>query len=99
MEYTVVLENRHGRYRARVPMLPDCVSEGRSREEALWNVRATIADQLRHVEITRVDVEAPAESDPWEPFIGMWADDPTWAEFQAEITAYRQGVDAETTDG
>jgi len=45
MRYTVVLEpDDEGRgYTVRVPALPGCVTEGRTREEALANAREAIA--------------------------------------------------------
>ena len=98
MEYTVILESKPGHYLASVPTLPDCVGKGRTREEALQNVRAEIVDRLQRVEITRIEVEVPSAPDPWEPFIGMWAEDSTWDEFQAEIAVYRQKTDAELAD-
>lgn len=43
MKYTVILErDEDGVYIATVPVLPGCVSDGRSREEALKNVREAI---------------------------------------------------------
>ena len=44
MRYTVVLEpDDEGRgYTVRVPALPGCISEGRTREEALENAREAI---------------------------------------------------------
>ena len=44
MRYTVVLEpDEEGRgYTVRVPALPGCITEGRSREEALANAREAV---------------------------------------------------------
>jgi len=45
MRYTVVLEpdtERRG-YTVRVPALPGCITEGRTREEALANAKEAIA--------------------------------------------------------
>ena len=92
MRYTVVLEYENGNYRAFVPALPECIAKGRTREEALNNIQQAIVECLSHVEIMTVEIEAPPGLDPWEPFIGMWADDESWDEFQAEIEAYRRQV-------
>ncbi len=98
MQYTVLLESRKGSYRASVPALPECAVEGRTREETLNKVQRTIVERLARIEITTVEIKTPTNLDPWEPFIGMWAIDPTWDEFQGEIEAYRRQVDEETTD-
>ena len=43
MRYTVILEREaDGGYVASVPLLPGCVSQGDSREEALDNIREAI---------------------------------------------------------
>ena len=43
MHYTVILEREaDGGYVASVPLLPGCVSQGDSREEALDNIREAI---------------------------------------------------------
>lgn len=43
MKYTVVLErDRDGGFVAKVPVLPGCVSQGDSREEALANIREAV---------------------------------------------------------
>jgi len=98
MQYTVLLERREGGYRASVPAVPECVVEGRTREETLNKVQQSIVERLARIEITTVEIETPINFDPWEPFIGMWATDPTWNEFQAEIEAYRRQVDEEAID-
>jgi predicted RNase H-like HicB family nuclease len=51
-EYTVVLEydEEIGEYAALVPSLPGCTSQGKTREEALTNVREAIRG---HIEALR----------------------------------------------
>ncbi len=52
MRYTVVLEpvdDGQG-YTVRVPALPGCTAEGRTREEALANAREAIAGFIRALE-------------------------------------------------
>ena len=95
MEYIVVLEKEMGHYRAVVPVLPDCVAEGQTRAETLERMRKAIEDRLSKVEITTIEVKQPSSADAWQPFIGMWKNDETWEEFQAEIANYRRQVDEE----
>ena len=52
MQYTIVLEpdeERRG-YTVRVPALPGCVTEGRTREEALANAREAIIGFIEALE-------------------------------------------------
>lgn len=52
MKLSVVLEpSDEGGYTAYVPALPGCISEGDSREEAIYNVKEAIALYLEPVEI------------------------------------------------
>ena len=52
MRYTVVLEPaKEGKgYTIRVPALPGCTAEGRTREEAVANARESIAGFIRALE-------------------------------------------------
>jgi predicted RNase H-like HicB family nuclease len=87
-----MLQTTGDRYTALVPMLPGCVSEGYSREEALSRIRQVIADHLRRTEIVLVDVPEPGHDagNPWVDTFGRSADDPDFEAVQAEIAAYRQ---------
>ncbi len=49
------------------------------------------ARQLRHTAQTRQE----GADDPWLRYAGMWADDPDWDVFQAEVEAFRQAIDAQ----
>lgn len=101
MRYTVFLQNnKGGGYIAQVPSLPACVSKGRTREEALENVRKTLKEMLKGVvEITQVKVDVPktgkTKSDPWLEFRGMFADDPDFDDFMLEIKDYRKELNSE----
>ena len=60
MRYTVILQREEdGGYVATVPVLPGCVSQGDSREEALKNVEEAI-------EVYLADVRAAGETVPVE---------------------------------
>lgn len=50
IEYLVVLDrNADGRWMVACPMLPGCVSQGKTQGEALTNIREAIALYLRAV--------------------------------------------------
>ena len=45
-------------------------------------------------EVIQIELEPAAPgAHPWLQFAGMWADDPTWDDFVAEVAAYRQEMD------
>jgi predicted RNase H-like HicB family nuclease len=56
LEYTVILhrDEEYGGYWVEVPSLPGCVSQGKSKEEALANIKEAIE---LHLECMREDVE------------------------------------------
>ena len=98
MKYSVVIEKDKKHYRAFVPALPGCIAKGRTKAEALEKVRQAVVGRLSKMEVTTIEVNVQPSADSWEPFIGIWKDDPTWEEFQAEIAAYRQKAEEEEED-
>jgi predicted RNase H-like HicB family nuclease len=100
MTYDVILRKKQNKYVARVREWPEVVIEENSREEAIRHIKDQLATYLRQPpEVIQIDLEAVVPSDhPWLPFAGMWADDPTWDDFMAEIEAYRQEIDEADTE-
>lgn len=50
MDYTVVLEqNADGRWTVNCPVLPGCISEGDTKQEAIANIKDAISLYLRAV--------------------------------------------------
>jgi predicted RNase H-like HicB family nuclease len=67
MKLTVILEpSEEGGFTALVPALPGCISEGRSRDEALSNIREAINLYLEPVED---DIPLPPEVERLEMVI------------------------------
>jgi predicted RNase H-like HicB family nuclease len=66
MRYTVVLElDEAGEgYSVRVPALPGCITEGRTREEALDNAREAIIGFIEGLK--KAGQPVPAEKEPVE---------------------------------
>jgi predicted RNase H-like HicB family nuclease len=65
LEYTVILhrDDEYGGYWAEVPALPGCVSQGKTREKSLKNVREAIE---LHLECLSEDgEEIPVEDSYW----------------------------------
>lgn len=99
MLYNVLLTKQpNSHYVARVMALPDVVVSGADDAEVLARVRAAIARVQANSRIVQVDAPPLTETpdDPWLRFAGMWEDDPDWDVFQAEIQAFRDGIDHET---
>ena len=64
MKYTVVLERESdGGFVASVPVLPGCISQGNSREEALANIREAVE---LYVEDCRLSGDPVPEEDSLE---------------------------------
>ena len=95
MMYEVILRKKQNKYVARVREWPEVVIEEDTREEAIKHIKEQLSAYLSQPpEVLQVDLEPAVTSDhPWLQFAGMWADDPTWDAFVAEIAAYRQESD------
>lgn len=99
MTYDVLVTKKNSkRYTARVLLLPEITVTGESEETVLDKIRTAITDLRASSHIVRLDVPAldEREGDPWLKYAGMWADDPDWDVFQAEIEVFRQTMDAQT---
>jgi hypothetical protein len=83
---------------ARVLSLPGVVAYGQNEQEVLAEVKALIAGIQRNSRIVEIDVpDIDGVGDPWLENAGIWADDPDWDLFQAEIKNFRDEID-QTTD-
>lgn len=99
MQYQVFVQsNPEKKFIASVVGIPNCSVEGNTKEEAIELARVCLEHQLANgnlvtIEVNRVPLQL--ENDPLIKNIGIFADDPTFDDFLAEIAAYRQEVDAE----
>lgn len=97
MQYEILLtKNQKNGYTARPLALPELTVAADNEAEALALVRQAIANLQQNSHIVQIDVPSPATvsiTDPWQPFFGMWADDPDWEQFQAEVAAFRYQID------
>ena len=62
MEYSVLVEQKDGVWRAFIPTLADLGAEGVSRDEALRNVQRVAEEYLSSVEVTTIKVNLSQES-------------------------------------
>jgi hypothetical protein len=73
---------------------------GRDRDRALDLARCAIAEAIDKGEVAVIDVPSPVEptKNSWIATAGIFADDPTWDEFIAEMKANRARDNARTFD-
>lgn len=98
--YEIILRKKRDKYIARVREWPEVVSEENTREEAIEHLKEQLSAYLSQPpEVLQIDLEPAKTSDhPWLRFAGMWADDPTWEDFVAEVEANRREIDETDTE-
>jgi predicted RNase H-like HicB family nuclease len=96
MTYDVLLTKQDDKFVARVCQWPAIVAESDTEEEALRKVQADIQSLLAGGRIVQLEVDIQPEKHPWQPFAGMFADDPDWEAFQASIRKYREDIDRDS---
>jgi predicted RNase H-like HicB family nuclease len=96
MTYDVILRKKQNKYIARVREWPEVVIEEETREAALVQIKQQLMAYLSQApEVIPIELEASTSAEhPWLQFAGIWADDPTWDDFVAEVAAHRQEMDA-----
>ena len=98
MTYDVLLTRKANKFIARVRQWPVIVVEGDSEEEVLRQAQADLHALLAGGRIIQLELEAKPEAHPWQPFAGMFADDPDWEAFQKSVQQYREEVDRTCTE-
>jgi predicted RNase H-like HicB family nuclease len=97
--YDVLIQPVNGHFRATVIGLPDCSVEADSRADAVQRVRDALAKLLVNSEVIPVDMSVSTTSVRPQPalatMVGMWADNPLFDEFVAEVARYRAAVDSD----
>jgi len=96
MNVTVLMQSTLEKgYTATALGWPDLVVEGRTKDEALENVRAELTRRLAKSEIVNLQFEPVNGSHPWMKYAGMWKDDPMFEAVLEDIKAYREEIDKE----
>jgi predicted RNase H-like HicB family nuclease len=96
MQYNIFIQNpTENHFTASVIGVPDCVAIGKTKAEALANVKSALEEQLAQGEIVTLDLQLPVSSaelsqNPLMKFAGMWANDPTFDDFVAEMKKMRE---------
>jgi hypothetical protein len=97
-EPVLLYPERAGAFRAKVPVLRGLVIESPARELVMHLASCAIARRRPGSKPVFVDVapDAAVEPNPWLDSAGIFADDPTWDEFVAEMNAARARDNART---
>ena len=94
MNYTVCIRENNGHFTATAPLLPDCQSQGGTREEALDRLRKQIAEAAAHTEFAVLQIPSPQAArrdvNPWVTTAGMFEDDLLYQEMLGNVAAYRR---------
>lgn len=96
MQYTVMIHRQPpGRYIAHAPAVPNCRGEGRTRNEALRQLKTAIEEWLLETEITTLEINTPIstpmpQENPWLATAGVFADDPMLEPILQKILAERE---------
>lgn len=61
MQYSVIVENKNGTWRAFIPALAAIAAEGISKDEAINNAKKAAEDYLSSVEVTTIEINSPQE--------------------------------------
>jgi predicted RNase H-like HicB family nuclease len=103
MQYQVFVQSRiDTTFIASVVGVPDCIAEGTTKEEAIAKATIALKQQLATGELVTIDLDPQSvepETDPWIKHMGIFANDPTFDDFLAEVAAYRLQADAQEVDG
>jgi hypothetical protein len=101
MQFTILLRPQEdGSVEETVPAIPGLAVSGRDHDRALDLARCAIAEAIESGEVAVIEVPAPTEptKNSWLATAGIFADDPTWDEFVAEMKAARAEMNARTFD-
>ena len=64
-------------------------SEGRSRDEAVEQLREQALERLKRSELVQVSIADEHDINPWVRYAGLWKDHPDFDAFLENIAEYR----------
>jgi hypothetical protein len=86
-------ENPDGQVVANVAELSDCQVIASTQAEAIAQMEILVRDRMANMTVVpfsmAINSAAEPKPNPWEPYIGMYADDPIFAAIAAELRAER----------
>ncbi len=100
MTYDILIQPQTQGYQATVLGWPDLRVIGDSESLVIERIKKAIKKRLSQGKFLRLNLETdevktikPESNHLWAPFLGMWADDPTFDDFLAKMASYRQQLD------
>jgi predicted RNase H-like HicB family nuclease len=95
MQVTVFVEQLDEQtYRAETTQPITLVTEGRTRDEAIEQLRVLAQQRLTAGEMVCLEIPAVALPHPWVPFAGIWKDHPDLDAVLEHIAEARRHLDA-----
>jgi len=96
MTMYVLIENKpEGKYTASLLGWPAIKAQGETEDEALTQLRQSLARQLKRARIVPLEIDIAQSDNPWLQTAGIFKDDPFATEIQESIAAYRCELDAQ----
>jgi hypothetical protein len=94
INFHFLLEERSdGKIVGTIAELPDCQVSAMTQEDAIAELQRLTRDRVTKMTVVPfsmdVNIEAEQEENPWLEFMGMYKDDPIFAEIAAELRAER----------
>jgi predicted RNase H-like HicB family nuclease len=95
MIYNVILSKQDNQYLARAKEWPEVWVTGVTRDQAISRVQTQLSEYLtQDMEVIPIEVPIPTHTaNPWLEKFGWFKDDPTFADLQTEIEAYRRTLE------
>jgi predicted RNase H-like HicB family nuclease len=94
--YKVLLESTpDGQSSATILEFPDCQATAPTPQEAVDRVQTRLTERLSTASIISIEVPTPPNTNPWVKFLGIYQDDPNFAEIAAAIRAERNPTEDE----
>lgn len=96
----ILLKQPNDGYVARSVLLPEVMAQATTEQDALEQIKTLILKQLSEVRVVKVEVDVPGQAteNPWITKAGIFADDPTWDDFQKAMADHRQQVDEDPNE-
>ena len=95
MQVTVFVEQLDEQtYRAETTQPITLVTQGRTRDEAIEQLRVLAQQRLTEGEMVCLEIPEVAAPHPWSPFAGIWKDHPDLDTMLEHIAAERRRLDA-----
>ena len=100
MNLNILVEQQDGRAIASVLEIPAYRVEAETRDLALAKLQKLLTEQLSAAEVVPLEIRLPHEAanHPWAKYVGIFKNDPDFAEIARELRAERESEDESEID-